>query len=259
MAALHRFDPISLEELVADAGLMTRLDRKYLVSMHDVEPLLNGISAATRVLEIGGERTFRYRSVYFDTPDLQSYRTAAQPRRRRFKVRTRSYVDTGGAFIEVKLRGPRGVTAKDRREIAPTETDALTDDVRADVASMLDAGAVDGRLAWRLRPTMTSTYARTTVLGHEGYARATIDTALVWHDHDGDDLRLADMAIIETKSSSQPSEIDRRLWRLGYRPQSMSKYATGLAALRPQLPSNRWSRLIRGPFAGRERGSAGGR
>ena len=54
MAALHRFDPISLEELVADAGLMTRLDRKYLVSMHDVEPLLTGISAATRVLEIGG-------------------------------------------------------------------------------------------------------------------------------------------------------------------------------------------------------------
>lgn len=250
MRATQRFAPISLHDLVSDAGLMTRLDRKYLLPLDDVAPLLHQLNPATRVLQIDDERTFRYRSVYFDTPDLKSYHTAAQPRRRRFKVRTRSYVDTGGAFIEVKLRGPRGVTAKSRREIAQTETDRLTDDVRAAVANLLESGAVDGAIAWELQPTVTSTYERTTLLAHEGYARATIDTALAWDDHDGDRLRMADMAIVETKSSAQPSEIDRRLWRMGYRPQSMSKYGTGMAALRPHLPSNRWTRLVRGPFSG---------
>ncbi len=252
MRAVERFDPISLDELVADAGLMTRLDRKYLLPIADVATLLNALNPATRALQIAGERTFRYSSVYFDTPDLKSYYTAAQPRRRRFKVRTRSYVDTGGAFIEVKLRGPRGVTAKDRREYAPSDAAHLTDEARTEVASMLEAGAVDGEIAWQLQPAVTSTYERTTLLAHEGYARATIDTALAWRDEEGPNLAMPDMAIVETKSSSQPSEIDRRLWRMGHRPQSMSKYGTGMAALRPNLPSNRWTRLVRGPFAGRQ-------
>ena len=251
MRAADRFSAISLDELVADAGLMTRLDRKYLLPVTKLEPLLDSLNPATRVLEIEGQRRFRYRSVYFDTPDLKSYHTAAQPRRRRFKVRTRSYVDTGGTFLEVKLRGPRGVTAKSRREYEAADLSHLTTQARTAVSDMLASGAVDPAIAWELQPTVTSTYQRTTLLAHEGFARATIDTALAWSDHDGDDLRLPTMAIVETKSTSQPSEIDRRLWRMGYRPQSMSKYATGMAALRPHLPSNRWSRLVHGPFRGR--------
>lgn len=251
MREISRFDPISLADLVADAGLMTRLDRKYLLPIAALDSLVGQLDPRTRVLEIEHERTFRYRSMYFDTPDLKSYHTAAQPRRRRFKVRTRSYVDTGGAFVEVKLRGPRGVTAKSRREIAADDVNQLTPAARCDVAGMLEAGSIDAEIAWQLQPTVTSTYERTTLLAHEGYARATIDTELAWHDRSGGRLRLPEMAIVETKSSLQPSEIDRRLWRMGYRPQSMSKYGTGMAALHPYLPSNRWTRLVRGPFSGR--------
>ncbi|MFV0316059.1 MAG: molecular chaperone, partial [Microthrixaceae bacterium] len=43
--------------------------------------------------------------------------------------------------------------------------------------------------------------------------------------------------------------LDRALWRRGYRPTSLSKYATGLAALDPDLPRNRWARILRGPIA----------
>ena len=43
-------------------------------------------------------RDFAYESVYFDTPDLLSFRMAAQPRRRRFKLRTRTYLDTRGVL-----------------------------------------------------------------------------------------------------------------------------------------------------------------
>jgi hypothetical protein len=35
------------------------------------------------------------------------------------------------------------------------------------------------------------------------------------------------------------------LWANGIRPARISKYCTSLAALRPELPSNRWSRSIR--------------
>ena len=60
---------------------------------------------------------------------------------------------------------------------------------------------------------------------------------------------LPDFAIVETKSTGRASRIDRTLWRLGYRPQRISKCATGLAALHRELPRNRWTRVLAGPLA----------
>lgn len=44
--------------------------------------------------------------------------------------------------------------------------------------------------------------------------------------------------------------VDRVLWSRGHRPVSISKDATGLAALRPDLPANRWQRTLRSHFVG---------
>ena len=51
-------------------------------------------------------------------------------------------------------------------------------------------------------------------------------------------------AVVETKAGAHASRADRVLWALGHRPQPISKYATGLAALREDLPGNRWHRLL---------------
>ena len=61
-----------------------------------------------------GRRTFGYESVYFDTPELSTYRAHLQRRRQRFKARTRTYTDTGLCMFEVKLTGARGETVKQR-------------------------------------------------------------------------------------------------------------------------------------------------
>ncbi|MEV4352468.1 hypothetical protein AB0J83_49085 [Actinoplanes sp. NPDC049596] len=42
--------------------------------------------------------------------------------------------------------------------------------------------------------------------------------------------------------------MDRLLWSLAHRPAPPSKYATGLAALRTDLPANRWRPLLRRHF-----------
>ena len=52
------------------------------------------------------------------------------------------------------------------------------------------------------------------------------------------------MVIIETKSGTAPSVADKHLWRAGIRPAKISKFATGMAALNPQLPANKWNRVI---------------
>ncbi|WP_156760597.1 polyphosphate polymerase domain-containing protein [Microbacterium karelineae] len=245
--ATARFAPIVLDELVAEAALLTRIDRKYLVPTAIVPRILDRLGDATRVLEIDGERGSRYGSMYFDTPALTSYHLAARGRRRRFKLRSRHYVDTDAAFLEMKTKGGRGATVKERIAHPTDAVEALTDEGRAYAAAGIAALGLDGALVETLAPTLHTGYRRTTLLLTDG-ARATIDTELEWVDAWGGSMMCPDLVIVETKSSSRPSEMDRVLWRAGIRPAGVSKFATGLAALRPDLPSNKWSRVLRTHF-----------
>ena len=260
MDALTRLDPVGLDDLVQSAELLTRVDRKYVLPLGAAERLVadlaapRGSGAAPRVLEIDGERASRYRSVYIDTPELLSFRLAAHGRRRRFKLRTRTYLDTDAAFLEIKTRGAHGVTEKDRVVYAPADAGRLTAPARDAAAEALASVGVDPGRADDLRPVLLTAYRRATLLTPgaacgDGASRATIDTELEWIASDGTTLALPMTAIVETKSPGRASTVDRALWRAGYRPSRISKYATGVAALDPRLPRNRWTRVLRGPFA----------
>lgn len=247
-------DPIGLDELVALAALTTRIDRKYLVPVGALGGLLAGLELGTRVLEIDGERRFCYESVYFDTGDLISYLAAAHRRRRRFKVRTRTYVDAEQCFVEVKTRGPRGTTVKTRAPYDPDDRGTLTDEgwdfarsVLDEAAAPLPAGVGPPHGADPLVATLVSRYDRVTLHLPSTDARVTMDTALAWStppDDDAGPLTLPGLAVVETKTGSTPSSVDRLLWRAGYRPVRLSKYGTGMAALHPGLPATRWRQVL---------------
>src|SRR5207244_5693047 len=87
--------PISLDDLVESADLQVRMDRKYFVPAATFRLLIGELGPEFKVLEIDGQRTFDYESVYFDTPELLTYRAHLKGRRRRFKVRTRTYLNSG--------------------------------------------------------------------------------------------------------------------------------------------------------------------
>ena len=63
---LQRLTPISLDEINAQARLMTRVDRKYFLPRGLFIDLLAATRDDFRVLEIGGKHRFEYRTVYFD-------------------------------------------------------------------------------------------------------------------------------------------------------------------------------------------------
>lgn len=249
---VERFPAVTLRELVAGAELLTRVDRKYLLPTADAVAVIRGLDASTRVLDLEGARGCEYASVYFDTPDRLSYRLAAQPRRRRFKLRTRVYAGTRTAFLEMKTRGGRGATVKDRIPYAAQHLDRLTAAGRAYAAESLESIGFDPDLESQLRPALTTRYRRTTLLLADG-SRATVDSGLVWIDADGRCLALPGQVIVESKSVGCITPLDRELWRSGHRPQNISKFGTGTAALHPELPGNRWARLLRGPFAAASR------
>ncbi|MBO0924515.1 polyphosphate polymerase domain-containing protein [Cellulomonas sp. zg-ZUI199] len=244
---------VTLEELTARAGLQTRVDRKYVVPVAVAEALVaalhDRLDDGLRVLRVDGRERFDYASVYLDTPDLTCFRGAAQRRRRRFKVRTRTYLDSAACFVEVKTRGPRGTTVKTRVPYDADPSAPLTGAATAFVAGVLDAATVPAP-AGPLTPALVTRYARRTfLLTGPAPSRVTVDTGLTWAgtgtvapSHAA--LRLDGLAVVETKTGSTPSAADRLLWRHGHRPVRLSKYGTGMAVLDPRLPCTPWRPVL---------------
>ena len=239
---LDELEPLWLGELNDAASLLTRRDRKYLVPLALARELVG--QEGMQVLEIDGLRSFRYESVYFDTPDRISYLAAAHKRRRRFKVRTRSYLDSGLCSLEVKTRERRGLTEKHRLPYTLEWRHQLTEDA----LEFVDGFDTIAPVSRQLRPTLTTRYNRATLLDTSSGSRITIDTHLQGEAADGSTVSLPDMAIVETKTSGPPCRIDHFLWEAHQRPVKLSKYCTSLAALTPGLPANKWNRVLRTYF-----------
>jgi hypothetical protein len=229
---------ISLDELQGDAAFLTRRDRKYLLPLAGVESLLALVDPATRVLEIEGRRCFGYLTPYFDDEGFSAYLSAARRRPNRFKVRTRLYTDSGLHMLELKVRDARGRTVKHRLDRAGEALEQLADGER----SWLHTFPQVAPYADDLCHCLTTRYRRATLALPNAAGRLTIDTDLRVALPDGTSMALSPWAIVETKGAGTATTVDRLLWRLGYRPLSMSKFTVGLSLLIPDLPANHWHR-----------------
>ena len=242
---------VGLDELVGSSALLTRVDRKYVLPRAAMAVVLDLAPDDTRVLEIGGARSFGYTTDYLDTPELLTFRLAAHRRRRRFKVRERRYDATGARYLEVKTRAG-AATVKRRLEGGYVADGRLADEgARFVTDALVGSGVAPGDAVARLAPALTVRYDRTTLQLPGDDTRVTVDRALRWRCPDGAVLSRPDVVVVETKTPGAPSSLDRLLWSLGHRPRPMSKYATGLAALDPDLPGNRWTRTLREHLSGR--------
>ncbi len=237
--ALATFEPISLAGANDVAELQTRIDRKYLVDEATLGELLEALAPTLRVLEIDGERSCDYRSTYFDTDDLALYRAAVQGRRQRYKVRSRTYGETGPCFLEVKAKGHRGANVKSRIRYCRGDHHEIT----ADGHDFIEKITGGHDLASALLPVLTTEYTRSTLIDPTSRTRLTFDRRLRCTGATGG-RAILDVIVVETKSTRASSAADQWLWKHHVRPTKISKFGTGLAAIRPELPANKWHRII---------------
>lgn len=94
-----------------------------------------------------------------------------------------------------------------------------------------------------LLPALQTSYRRTTLLAADACARVTIDDQLRWYAMGVGAKEVPELVVVETKSPGGAGDTDRLLWSMGHQPR-ISKYATGLAALRTDLPATRWHRTL---------------
>lgn len=232
MNTLDALSPISLVELDERASLRRRVDQKYLVERAVFDRFLDAATESFAVLEIDGRRRFAYRSLYFDTPDAATFRAHVQGRRRRFKCRRRTYLDTRDAAFEVKLKGPRGETVKRRLRVDPTDEQSLSSEEWAFLDEVLTA-AYGQHAPASLVPTLEIRYERVTLVSLTGVERVTCDFELAASSLAGAAVDPTSLVVIESKTLAGHGASDRILRGLGARPTRISKYVVATAAAGP--------------------------
>ncbi len=98
--------------------LMNRIDTKYVLPQRLLAPLLEQAAMnGYRIQQIDGARACRYDTLYYDTPSREMYRLHHDRRLVRQKIRTRTYVESGSTFLEIKNKTNKGRTRKTTRGI----------------------------------------------------------------------------------------------------------------------------------------------
>ena len=238
---LARFRPTSLAELERVA-LLDRTDTKYLLSLSQLQEALDALRDDYRILEIDGRRAHAYRTLYFDTPEFDLFRAHHAGRAVRHKVRSRAYVDSGKAFLEVKSKNNKGRTVKHR-----LLTDGLVTELDPADAGFVESHApLDGA---DLEPKLGNDFTRVTLVNTDQTERLTIDLGLSFRseDENAQGVRLPGVAIAELKQSGidRGSPFVRHMRGRRILPASVSKYCVGVSLLHPEVRHNAFKPTLR--------------
>jgi hypothetical protein len=233
-----RFESVSLEAM-DNVKLLDRFDTKFTFRMDQLPGILAEMFPHYRVLEVGGTRSHRYETLYFDTGNLALYSKHHSGKFTRQKVRYRKYLDSQLCFFEVKTKTNKGRTLKKRIR-------------RADIGEVIE-GEAEVLLrtqtpfcASDFRPALRVDFTRLTFVGKSASERLTIDVNLSYRVG-GKSLHLPKLVIAEVKrdKSSAGSRFTdamrrRRIWE-----GSMSKYCFGIANLYPLVKRNLFKERLR--------------
>ena len=228
--ALFELDGITLAEVDARASLLARVESKFIVSADVVEAVLRESRGHFDVLEINRCRAFDYDTRYFDDAGYSSYFAHHQDRRRRFKVRMRTYLHTGVTFAEIKLKWRRGLTVK--RRVAIDDRDATQlDPSTLSLISQAHEEYYGRPIARALRAVLDVRYRRVTLVSREEACRLTFDTCLAFAAQERVWACPRTTFVVEVKSARHASRSRAMVRALGQRPvRRLSKYCVGLAA-----------------------------
>lgn len=235
--------PISLDEMDA-IKLMNRVDSKYLTDeAHLVEILRDAARSGYRVLETEGEKISPYDSVYYDTAALKMFSDHHNRRLKRQKVRTRSYVNSGLTFLEIKRKNNKGRTSKKRIVIPLAELlDFSADPQACDYLAQKSWFTAD-----ELSPVLETIFSRITLVNPALTERLTIDTCLQFRNfRTGKEASLRDAVIIELKQDGR-AESQMRGILLNHRVKQarISKYCVAVTLTDPAARSGRFKQKVR--------------
>lgn len=191
--ALQQFTPISLKEMDA-VKLLDRQDTKLVLSADRLPNIMRQLAVDYRILEIDGRRVGDYSSLYYDTPDWESYHEHHNGRKNRYKIRYRNYINSGLHFFEIKHKTNKNRTVKTRIATDDIKTElGLTETILLERHTPLDPREFE--------PAIWIYYSRMTLVSKDMRERVTIDIDLEFKRYDSKNELISSpkLAIIEIK------------------------------------------------------------
>jgi hypothetical protein len=239
------FAPVTLGALEAKAGMLERIDNKYIVNQHVLSQAVPELAEHFDMLDIDGERDFTYDTCYFDDAANRCYFDHHQARKKRIKVRMRKYLDADLCFVEVKLKDRRGTTVKKRLRCDPSGFGAL-DEKALEFIRQVYFNLYGRHFNQQIERSLDMRYRRLTLVAKDGGERMTLDNELqFFKDGNGHTIDHA-LFVIEAKSAKGNGIADRILRRLHQHPtKHVSKYCTGLATMGENIKHNNFRRALK--------------
>lgn len=281
LAVWRRMPTLDLDRIAA-VRLMNRVDTKYLVDERRCMELLERAADQYYVQIIDDCRACRYATLYYDTPQWDMYHLHHNRRLTRQKIRTRTYVETGVTYLEVKNKSNKGRTHKRRMALDRSLfAAAATDTAAADFLQREARYAPE-----TLSPSLATRFVRVTLVNRAMTERLTIDfdlhfdnvraagggnkdmngcgdmNTIVLGDNGmtgmdngfrpaaeashGHTASLGRLVVIELKQDAlAPSPMKQILAQLRVKPFKLSKYCIGEALTNPLVKHNRFKAKIR--------------
>ena len=242
-AAVSSIPSITLEEMDG-VKLLNRIDSKYLTNETTLlKVLADARVAGYRALEVEGVKVSPYNSIYFDTPGMKMFLDHHNRRLVRQKVRTREYVNSGTAFLEIKRKNNHGRTKKKRIGIQEAQM--------FEFAGNPEACAYLAKHSWftvsDLRPVLSTAFRRITLVNPARTERLTIDTSLLFTNYQtGKKASLEDAVIIELKQDGHAaSQMKGILLDNRVKPVRVSKYCVAVTLTDSSIKSGRFKVKVR--------------
>jgi hypothetical protein len=238
---LSELQPIDLSEMKS-IKLMNRIDTKYLATTPDVAAMLALAKEDYRVQIVDGAPTGTYDTMYYDTEGLDMYVLHHNRRLKRQKIRTRVYVNSGIAFLEIKNKNNKGRTKKVRVSINLEDFMSFEANPAAkDFFFNESSYPLNG-----LTPHVRTRFDRITLVNKRKTERLTIDMNLRFENmRTGEKRALPGLVIIELKQDGLCySEMKEILRSLRIMNKKVSKYCVGTVLTNPNVKSNRFKEKI---------------
>lgn len=214
-----------------EVKLLDRTDTKYVFSRKDLPALLSNIQSHYKLLEINGNLIANYRTVYYDTANLDLYLLHHHGANNRYKVRHRTYADTQTGFLELKFTTNKGRTVKERikqQEAKPSWS--------AEAGKFLST-----HLPFNpnlLQISMGVNYRRITLVAKNAQERLTIDTNLELL-YGAIHQKIPNLVIAEVKQARRmKTPVLSYFKKTGISSESLSKYCLAVNTMRPEIKKN---------------------
>ncbi len=236
---LSSLSPISLKEMDR-VKLQNRVDTKFVFETELLPQILKDISNDYAVLTIKEKRWNSYRTLYFDTKDLQCYIQHHNGKANRYKIRFRNYIESQLNFLEIKLKNNKSRTIKFRKETTQLEENLS----KLSKQFISDSTFFNGD---ELIPVLWNNFTRITLVNKTINERLTIDLNLSFESFiTGEKKELPHIIIAELKQekASSNSSVAATLKKYHINKSSMSKYCVGSALLNYDIKSNLFKERI---------------